>query len=86
MARIAITENLAAELETFALQDKRSLEAVVDEALNSYITERHSELPLTPAQIEHLQHGMASADRGEFVSQEEVEAFFDDWEKEASAR
>jgi predicted transcriptional regulator len=31
-------------------------------------------------------HSVTQADRGELVSQEEVEEFFSDWEKEATSR
>ena len=33
-----------------------------------------------------LQRGMEEAERGEFVSQEEVEAFFADWQREINER
>jgi predicted transcriptional regulator len=36
--------------------------------------------------IEHLIEGIRQADHGELVSQEEVEAFFSDWEKEVASR
>jgi predicted transcriptional regulator len=83
MAQIAIPEKFTAELQDLALQDERSVESVVDEAINSYLTYRMVELPLTP---DHLKQGMAEANRGELVSEQEVEAFFDNWEKEASSK
>jgi len=33
-----------------------------------------------------LQRGMEEAERGEFVSQDEIEAFFVDWEREINER
>ena len=86
MAQIVVPEKFAAELKALAQQDDRPIEAVVDEAISSYIIERSVNMPLTPGQVEHIRRGLESAERGELVSQEEVEAFFDDWEREAASR
>jgi len=37
--------------------------------------------PYAPEVLDHLRQGMAEADRGEFVPQTEIEAFFDDWRR-----
>ncbi len=34
---------------------------------------------LQPWQVEEIKKGLAEADRGEFASEEEVEAMFDEW-------
>ena len=47
---------------------------------------RLNEPILTEAQIARLTTSLAQADCGDWVSQDQVEAFFDDWEKEATAR
>jgi predicted transcriptional regulator len=86
MAQIEVPEKYAAELQALAQQDDRSLQSVVDEALGIYISERYIEHQLSPADIEHIRLGIAAADRGELVPSEEIEAFFDDWEREATAK
>jgi len=86
MALIAVSEKFTAELNDVALQDERSVESVVDEAISTYLTYRLVEPPLSPDQIAHLQQGMAEAKRGDLVTEQEVEAFFDDWEKEAASK
>jgi predicted transcriptional regulator len=59
---------------------------VLAEAIDTYLSFRHIEQELSPTQIERLMHSVTQADRGELVSQEEVEEFFSDWEKEATSR
>jgi predicted transcriptional regulator len=86
MAQIEVPEKLAAELRELALRDERALEDVVGEALHSYLSYRFLEPDLTASQIGRMKHSLAQANRGELVSQDEVEAFFDDWEKEAASR
>jgi predicted transcriptional regulator len=86
MAQIAVPEKFTAELRQLALEDDRPVEEVVEEALHSYLVTRLYEPELTPPQIERLKHSLAQGERGEVVSQEEVEAFFDNWEKKAASR
>jgi predicted transcriptional regulator len=59
---------------------------LLEEALAGYVFQRVSEAQLSPAEIEHLKLSLQAADRGELISQEEVEGFFDDWEKEIASR
>jgi hypothetical protein len=59
---------------------------VVAEALNSYLVCRLYEPELTPAQIERMKRSVAQLDRGEVVSGQEIEAFFENWEKADASR
>ncbi len=86
MAQLEIPEKYTEQLQALAQQDDRSPQAVVDEALSLYISERYLEHQLTPAQVDHLRLGIDAANRGERVPSEEIEAFFDDWEREATAK
>lgn len=86
MAQLAVPEKFTADLQQLALEDHRPVEALVDEALLFYLSERLREPPLTSEQKERLKRGMEQARRGELVSADEVDAFFDDWEREAASR
>jgi predicted transcriptional regulator len=86
MSQIAIPEKFTAELRQLALDDNRAVEEIVTEAMHAYLVCRLYEPELTPAQIERLKHSAAQLDRGEVVSGEEIEAFFDKWEKAAASR
>ncbi len=86
MAQIDVPERSLEELKDLACQDNRPVQAIVDEAIASYLSFRHTEPALTPDQLEQMRTSIAQGDRGDVISQEEVEAFFDDWEKEAAAR
>ena len=86
MSQIAVPEKFIAELKQLALDDNRPVEEIVAEALHAYLACRFYEPELTPAQIERLKHSAAQLDRGEVVSGEEIEAFFDRWEKAAASR
>lgn len=56
-------------LDTIAKQQQRDRSFLINEALDNY-------LDVYQWQIEHIKKGIAAADRGEFVSQEEVDAKF----------
>ena len=86
MAQIEVPEKFAAELQELASRDDRALQDVLSEAIDTYLSFRHIEQELSPTQIDRLKHSVAQADRGELVPQEDVEAFFSDWEKEAASR
>jgi len=86
MAQIEVPEKYAADLKELASRDDRAVEDVVGEAINSYILSRFYEPELSAAQIERLKHSLAQADRGEFVPQEQVDAFFESWEKDIKSR
>ena len=86
MAQVEVSDKLNADLKALASHDHRSLNELLEEALSGYVFQRLSEPQLSAAQIEHLRLSLEAADRGELVSQEEVEAFFNDWEKEIAGR
>jgi Arc/MetJ-type ribon-helix-helix transcriptional regulator len=53
-----------------------------DEAVNFLLAEVLCPAPqYSAAELAEIQQGIDEADRGEFVSQEEVEAFFEDWKR-----
>ena len=86
MANIEVSEKHAEQLKSLASQDSRPLKEVADDATGVYLSMRLNEPILTDAQISRLKTSLAQADRGDLVSQDQVEAFFDDWEKEATTR
>ena len=86
MAQLEVPERYAAELKELALRDERSVQDVVSEAMDAYLSFRFTEARLTSAQLERLKASLEQVERGELISEAQVEAFFDDWEKEASVR
>lgn len=56
-------------LDTIAKQQQRDRSFLINEALDNY-------LDVYQWQVEHIKKGIAAADRGEFASQEEVDAKF----------
>ncbi len=86
MAHLQVPEKCTVELKELAQRDARPVHDVVSEAMDAYLRIRLIEAHLSSAQMERLQQSLAQAERGELVSEQEVEAFFDDWEKEAAAR
>ncbi|QMV18744.1 hypothetical protein GOB94_08655 [Granulicella sp. 5B5] len=83
MAQLEVPEKYAAELQELALRDDRAIQDILAEAMDAYLSFRFTEPQLTAVQSQRLQHSLAQAERRELVSEPEVEAFFDDWEKEA---
>ncbi len=86
MAQMEVPEKYAAELKELALRDDRAVQDVLAEAMDAYLSFRFREASLNSAQMDRLQQSLGQAERGELISEQEVEAFFDDWEKEASSR
>jgi hypothetical protein len=86
MSQIAVPEKFTAELQQLALDDNKPVEEIVAEALHGYLAYRLYEPELTESQIERLKRSAAQLDRGEVVSGEEMEAFFENWEKAAASR
>jgi len=84
MAQLEVPDKYAAELKELALRDDRSVQDVVSEAMDAYLSFRFTEARLTSAQLERLKASLEQVERGELISEAQVEAFFDDWEKEAS--
>ena len=85
MAHIEVPERFANDLRELALHDRRPVEEVVDEAINSYIVQRIYESPLSPDHIEHLKRGIAQLDRGEYLTSQEVDDKFEVWRKRRAA-
>ena len=98
MAQLEIPEKYTAQLQALAQQDDRSVQAVVDEALGSYIVERHldvlhkqtSTLPVTQMPREEvaalLQRRTEQSKSGDVITSEEVDVWFSDLFKELEAR
>ena len=86
MAQLEVPDKYAAELKELALRDERSVQDVVSEAMDAYLSFRFTEARLTSAQLERLKASLEQVERGELISEAQVEAFFDDWEMEASVR
>ena len=86
MAQLQVPEKYMVDLKQLAERDARPVQDVVAEAMDVYLSFRFLEPNLEPAHMERLHHSLAQAERGELVSERQVEAFFDDWEKEAAAR
>ncbi len=86
MAQLEVPERYAAELQELAQRDERPVQDVVSEAMDAYLSFRYTEARLSDTQLERLKASLAQAERGELISEEQVEAFFDDWEKEAASR
>ena len=86
MAQLEDPEKYTSELNELAQRDDRPVQDVVSEAMDAYLSFRFTEANLTPAQLERLRSSLAQAEHGELLSDVQVEAFFDDWEKEAASR
>jgi predicted transcriptional regulator len=86
MAQLEVPERYISELNELAQRDERPVQDVVSEAMDAYLSFRFTEANLTPAQLERLNLSLAQAERGELLSDVQVEAFFDDWETEAASR
>ena len=86
MAQLELPEKYTTEFEALALRDERGVQEILAEAMDAYLTLRFSEIHLTDDQLGHLRKSLAQAERGEHVSESQVEAFFDEWEKEAASR
>ena len=86
MAQLEVPERYAAELKELALRDDRPVQDVVSEAMDAYLSFRFTQAQLTPSQLERLKSSLAQAERGELISEDQVDAFFDDWEKESASR
>ncbi len=86
MAQFQVPEKYMVELKELALRDARPVQDVVSEAMDSYLSFRFIEAHLSSDQMERMKQSLAQAERGELISEQQVEAFFDDWEKEAASR
>jgi predicted transcriptional regulator len=86
VAELQVPENLSLELQHLAELDGRNAGDLLTEALTAYVADRYAEPKLTAGQIDRLRESLAQLDRGEFITEKEVGAFFDDWEKELSSK
>jgi hypothetical protein len=86
MAQLEVPQRYAAELNELAQRDDRSVQDVVSEAMDAYLSFRFSEARLTHGQLERLKSSLGQAERRKLLSEAQVDAFFDDWEKEAASR
>jgi RHH-type rel operon transcriptional repressor/antitoxin RelB len=69
---LPVEPELKARLEQLAQSTHRDTAQLVKEALTSYLQSE-------AAQIKRIQQGKEAADRGEFASDEDTEAFFKKW-------
>ncbi len=98
MAPLEIPEKYTEQLQALAQQDDRSVQAVVDEALSSYLFERQLDslhrqtttLPVTQMPREEvaalLQRRVEQSRRGDVITSEQVDVWFSDLFKELEAR
>jgi len=86
MAQLQVPEKYTIELKELAQRDARPVQDVVSEAMDAYLSLRFIEAHLSGTQTDKIKQSLAQAERGELVSEHQIEAFFDDWEKEAAAR
>ncbi len=80
---VEIPDELNAGLQQTADSLGRSKDDLVREALRACIEESSAaQSEFTPAALARLHEGFHAAVNGDLVPQEEIEAFFDDWERE----
>ena len=76
---IRLPDDVLAELDTLAGAGRRNRNDLIMEAVREYVCRKGWRL-------RRIQHGMAQADAGEFVSDDEMEAFWSDWTGAPSER
>jgi len=69
---VRLEDEIKSRLDQLAESTKRSRSFLAAEAIREYIA-------INEWQIGEIVAGMEEADRGEFASEAEVKAFFDDW-------
>ena len=87
MTSLQIPEALREALEIAAETSGRSKEQVVVEILSAHFADES--LPasvFTDPQLTRIKESIAQISRGEVVSEENSDAFFEDWYKEIEAR
>ena len=84
--QIQISDDLYPAMRQAAEANGLSDTEFLEQAITAFIDHSVHEVPLSEQQIARMKEGIAQLDRGEYVSFEQVEAFFDDWEKELQAR
>jgi Arc/MetJ-type ribon-helix-helix transcriptional regulator len=78
---IDLTEKQAGQLHELVAEGRFSSPDEAVKQLLSQVLEEQQAVPYTPEVLAELREGMAEADRGEFVSQQEIKTFFDDWKR-----
>ena len=66
------------QLDAIAQQQDRSRNYVVNQAIEAYL-DTHA------WQVEHIRAGLAAAERGEFATDEEMEAIFNRYQQEETS-
>jgi predicted transcriptional regulator len=86
MATIQISDALAVALEQIADRLGKSKEDLASEAVERLVQEQAAAISnFTPQQIERMHKSVAQLRNGEVVTSEEVDLFFEDWQKELAA-
>ncbi len=87
MVTIQIPKELDAVLESSANRSGRTKYEVLRDAIVIHTEEEYAaQATFSDEQIRRFQHSIAQLDRGEVVSSDKVETFFEDWFKELDAR
>jgi hypothetical protein len=87
MVSIEITDELAAVLDAAARRAGLSKEELAEDILSTHIED--VALPpsaFTEQQLSRLKESVEQVKRGDVVTSEQVDAFFEDWFKELNAR
>ena len=88
MVNLEISEEAGAALESAAQRVGLTRHVFADEILRAHLAAAKGTSvaqALTPTALARLEEGFHAASNGEIVPQDEVEAFFDDWERELHA-
>jgi predicted transcriptional regulator len=87
MLLLNLPEHIEAELESAADLSGRTKEELATELLASHFEDRSLPLSaLTEAQLARFKESLDQIKRGEVVTEEEVDAFFEDWFNEIESR
>jgi predicted transcriptional regulator len=87
MLQLNLPEHIEAELESAADLSGRTKEELATELLASHFEDQSLPLSaLTEAQLARFKESLDQIKRGEVVTEEEVDAFFEDWFNEIESR
>lgn len=87
MLSLQLPEHIEAELESAADLAGRTKEDLATELLSSHFEDQSIPLSaLSEAQLTRFKESLEQIKRGEVVTEEEVNAFFEDWFKEIDSR
>ena len=86
MVNLQISEEADAVLESAAHRVGRTKHEIAEEIILAQFGESATaSSDFTPSALSRLHEGFDAAVRGELVPQEEIEAFFDHWERQLHA-